>query len=172
MYDSKTKFEKFGFEYTPSYVGGWGTGSILWTQGDEPMWRVSCSFPRREDLADVCADLQISDTAMAANAQAKVSNRVITGEPLYILFNLGMSEVCSYPACVVERGLTFRRTLGSSTSRTSCSPRPCASTTFACTRRRTSSTSVARRRCTRLQSTSVRLVPPTAVGPSLTLLRS
>lgn len=36
---------------------------------------------------------------MAANAQAKVSERVVTGEPLYILFNLGMSEVRFLSAC-------------------------------------------------------------------------
>lgn len=35
---------------------------------------------------------QISDEAMQANAATNVSNRGVTGEPMYMLFNLGMSE--------------------------------------------------------------------------------
>lgn len=34
---------------------------------------------------------QISDSAMSANQQARVSDRPITGEPMYIILNLGMS---------------------------------------------------------------------------------
>jgi hypothetical protein len=44
-----------------------------------------------------CRDLtllrpQISDEAMQANTAANVSNRGVSGEPMYMLFNLGMSE--------------------------------------------------------------------------------
>lgn len=35
---------------------------------------------------------QITDEAMQANKAANVSNRGVTGEPMYMLFNLGMSE--------------------------------------------------------------------------------
>ncbi|GAA5966221.1 hypothetical protein JCM8115_006413 [Rhodotorula mucilaginosa] len=72
-YDSTTNFVDYGFEYAPSDRNGWGTGEITWTMGGEKMWR-------------------ITDKAMAANAAAGVSNRPVTGEPLYILLNLGMSE--------------------------------------------------------------------------------
>lgn len=72
--NSLTRFQTYGFEYTPTYMNGFGTGQITWTQGGEQMWR-------------------ISDSAMAANAAAQVGNREVTGEPLYILMNLGMSKV-------------------------------------------------------------------------------
>lgn len=72
-YNSTTNFQTYGFEYTPTYIGGFGTGKITWCQAGQAMWR-------------------ISDTAMAANAESEVSNRVVTGEPMYILLNLGMSE--------------------------------------------------------------------------------
>ena len=72
-YNSTTNYEKYGFDYQPSYMDGWGTGWITWTQGDEAMWT-------------------LKDTAMGANSQSEVGNRDVTGEPLYIIFNLGMSE--------------------------------------------------------------------------------
>ncbi|KAK4703593.1 beta-glucan synthesis-associated protein KRE6, partial [Phenoliferia sp. Uapishka_3] len=71
--NSTTKFEKYGFEYWPSFFEGYGKGRITFTQGDEEMWR-------------------ISDTAMGPNAAAGIGERVVTGEPMYILLNLGMSE--------------------------------------------------------------------------------
>ncbi|ORY91682.1 beta-glucan synthesis-associated protein-domain-containing protein [Leucosporidium creatinivorum] len=76
-YNSSTKFNDYGFEYKPSYIDGFGTGSITWTQGGQRMWR-------------------ISDQAMKANAASNVSNRGVTGEPMYMLFNLGMSENFGY----------------------------------------------------------------------------
>lgn len=47
---------------------------------------VSCYRP------DFSLTSQISDEAMQANKASNVSNRGVTGEPMYMLFNLGMSE--------------------------------------------------------------------------------
>ncbi|GAA5992715.1 hypothetical protein JCM10908_006895 [Rhodotorula pacifica] len=76
-YDSTTNFVPYGFEYAPSDRNGWGTGEITWSMGGEKMWR-------------------ITDKAMGANAAANISNRQVTGEPLYILLNLGMSSNFGY----------------------------------------------------------------------------
>lgn len=43
---------------------------------------------------------QLQDTAMAANPEAQVSNRPVTGEPLYLIFNLGMSQVSTVLAYI------------------------------------------------------------------------
>jgi hypothetical protein len=81
--NSLTRFQTYGFEYTPTYINGFGTGQITWTQGGEQMWK-------------------ISDTAMAANTAAHVGNREVTGEPLYLLMNLGMSKVSACEQWGVE----------------------------------------------------------------------
>lgn len=43
---------------------------------------------------------------MAANAESGSADRPITGEPLYILFNLGMSEVSSSLPYTIELSVT------------------------------------------------------------------
>ena len=43
--------------------------------------------------------LQITDKAMAANAAAGISNRPVTGEPLYVLLNLGYATVTIFEIC-------------------------------------------------------------------------
>ncbi|KAK4704516.1 beta-glucan synthesis-associated protein KRE6, partial [Phenoliferia sp. Uapishka_3] len=72
-YDSTTSFAMYGLEYVPTYMGGAGTGKITWLQEDLPMWTVT-------------------DKAMAANSVAKVSMRPVTGEPMYMILNHGMSQ--------------------------------------------------------------------------------
>ncbi|KAK4703818.1 beta-glucan synthesis-associated protein KRE6, partial [Phenoliferia sp. Uapishka_3] len=62
----------FGVDYTPTYLGGEGTGVIYWINQGEVMWK-------------------ISDTALAANAEAEVGARPIPGEPMSIIANLGLS---------------------------------------------------------------------------------
>ncbi|ORY69175.1 beta-glucan synthesis-associated [Leucosporidium creatinivorum] len=71
-YNSSTNYAMYGIEHRPSDFDGIGTGKISWFQEDETMW-------------------MISDTAMVANKDAKISQRPVTGEPMYVLFNLGMS---------------------------------------------------------------------------------
>ncbi|GAA5864260.1 hypothetical protein JCM8547_001311 [Rhodosporidiobolus lusitaniae] len=63
----------FGFEYTPTYLNGYGTGEVTWLQQEKKMW-------------------MINDMAIAADEDAGISNRTVTGEPLYIIMNLGMSS--------------------------------------------------------------------------------
>ncbi|KAM0751136.1 beta-glucan synthesis-associated [Meredithblackwellia eburnea MCA 4105] len=72
-YNSTTEFSVFGVEYTPSYIGGVGTGEIYWINQGETMWR-------------------LSDTAIAANTETEIGPRIITGEPMAIIMNLGLSE--------------------------------------------------------------------------------
>ncbi|GAA5891632.1 hypothetical protein JCM5296_005491 [Sporobolomyces johnsonii] len=72
-YNTTTDYQTYGFEYQPSEFEGYGTGYITWTQHDEEMWT-------------------LHDIAMGPNAKANVSNRVVTAEPMYAIFNLGMSE--------------------------------------------------------------------------------
>lgn len=72
-----------GFEYKPSYIDGFGTGSITWMQNGKRMWRVSHLArvgSSQRSLADLSRQLQISDKAMKANAASMVSNRGVTGE--------------------------------------------------------------------------------------------
>ncbi|KAK4701471.1 beta-glucan synthesis-associated protein KRE6, partial [Phenoliferia sp. Uapishka_3] len=71
-YNSTTDFAVYGIEYQPSYFKGTGTGKIYWLNEDEPMWK-------------------LSDTALVANEVANISQRDITGEPMSIIMNLGMS---------------------------------------------------------------------------------
>jgi hypothetical protein len=71
-YNSTTNFASYGVEITPSYYKGFGTGKITWSQKEKAMW-------------------EIEDRAMKANAKTQVGNRAITGEPLYLLLNLGAS---------------------------------------------------------------------------------
>lgn len=91
--NSTTNFAKYGFEvsrlsgqtvstffdtsrdaqYMPSYINGFGTGWITWSEEDQRTW-------------------QIRDRAMSANAAAQVSDRPVTGEPLSIVLNLGLSD--------------------------------------------------------------------------------
>ncbi|GAA5893040.1 uncharacterized protein JCM6883_007547 [Sporobolomyces salmoneus] len=71
-YNSTTNFQSYGFEYQPSEFEGFGTGYITWSQNGSAMWT-------------------IRDSAMAANSRAEVGNRVVTAEPMYAIFNLGMS---------------------------------------------------------------------------------
>ncbi|BGP42589.1 hypothetical protein JCM10449v2_006601 [Rhodotorula kratochvilovae] len=76
-----TDYAMFGVEVHPTYWGsedgtgrgGYGTGKVWWWQEDQLMWF-------------------LSDRAMAANDEAMVSNRSVTGEPLYTIFNLGLSD--------------------------------------------------------------------------------
>ncbi|GAA6007084.1 hypothetical protein JCM10207_001500 [Rhodosporidiobolus poonsookiae] len=68
-----SKFAQYGLEYTPTHWGGYGTGEMTWMQQDQKMW-------------------WLSDAAMAADEGAMISNRSISGEPLYIITNLGMSN--------------------------------------------------------------------------------
>ncbi|GAA5981997.1 hypothetical protein JCM5350_000607 [Sporobolomyces pararoseus] len=84
-YNSSTNFQTYGFEYQPSEFEGYGTGYITWSQNGSAMWTVR-------------------DKAMQANARAEVGDRVVTAEPMYAIFNLGMSPnfgVIDY------EGLTF-----------------------------------------------------------------
>lgn len=53
----------FGVDYTPTYIGGEGTGVIYWINQGEVMWK-------------------LSDTAMAANNESEVSARPVSGEPM------------------------------------------------------------------------------------------
>ncbi|KAL8277275.1 hypothetical protein RQP46_010344 [Phenoliferia psychrophenolica] len=71
-YNSTTEFSIFGVDYTPTYLGGEGTGVINWINQDEVMWK-------------------LSDTAMGANAAAEISARPVTNEPMSIIANLGLS---------------------------------------------------------------------------------
>ncbi|GAA6060271.1 hypothetical protein JCM10212_003971 [Sporobolomyces blumeae] len=71
-YNSTTNFQSYGFEYQPSEFEGFGTGYITWSQNGSAMWT-------------------IHDKAMEANAEAEIGNRVVTAEPMYAIFNLGMS---------------------------------------------------------------------------------
>ncbi|GAA5832111.1 hypothetical protein JCM3766R1_003725 [Sporobolomyces carnicolor] len=73
-YNSSTNFQSYGFEYQPSEFEGFGTGYITWSQNGSAMWT-------------------IHDTAMEANTRAEVGNRLVTAEPLYAIFNLGMSPL-------------------------------------------------------------------------------
>jgi hypothetical protein len=56
---------------------------------------VSCCrcavFPSRSADLRRTRSSQLSDRAMAANKEAEISQRPVTGEPLYVIFNLGMS---------------------------------------------------------------------------------
>ncbi|KAL8280352.1 hypothetical protein RQP46_007269 [Phenoliferia psychrophenolica] len=72
-YDSTTNFAMYGIEYIPTYYSGAGTGKITWLQEEYPMWT-------------------ITDQAMVANAAAQISGRPVTGEPMYIILNHGMSQ--------------------------------------------------------------------------------
>lgn len=72
-YDSKTNFAMYGLEYTPSHLAGAGKGNVSWLQEDESMWT-------------------LHEAAMAGNTDAMIGTRVITGEPMSIILNLGMSE--------------------------------------------------------------------------------
>lgn len=92
--DSTTNFVDYGFEYAPSDREGWGTGYITWTMGGERTWRVRRSSPPFEHgccpYSDtLCSLAQITDKAMGPNAAAGISERQVTGEPLYVLLNLG-----------------------------------------------------------------------------------
>ncbi|CEQ40473.1 SPOSA6832_02100 [Sporobolomyces salmonicolor] len=72
-HNTTTDYQTYGFEYQPSEFEGYGTGYITWTQHQEEMWT-------------------LHDIAMGPNAKANISNRVVTAEPMYAIFNLGMSE--------------------------------------------------------------------------------
>ncbi|GAA5891636.1 hypothetical protein JCM5296_005492 [Sporobolomyces johnsonii] len=76
-YNTTTNYQTYGYEYQPSSFEGYGTGYITWAQHDEEMWT-------------------LHDIAMGPNAQANVSNRVVTDEPMYTIFNLGLSENFAY----------------------------------------------------------------------------
>ncbi|KAL8291629.1 hypothetical protein RQP46_001887 [Phenoliferia psychrophenolica] len=76
-------FMSYGFEYKPSFIDGYGTGRITFAQDNLAMWR-------------------ISDTAMGPNADAGVGERVVTGEPMYILLNLGYAARCNASFGTVE----------------------------------------------------------------------
>ncbi|GAA5848788.1 hypothetical protein JCM9279_002946 [Rhodotorula babjevae] len=71
-YNSTDNMQTYGVAYTPSEQDGWGTGSITWEQGGEKMWR-------------------LSDKAMGPNEEAQIGQRLVTAEPMYIIFNLAMS---------------------------------------------------------------------------------
>ncbi|GAA5891569.1 hypothetical protein JCM6882_004512 [Rhodosporidiobolus microsporus] len=62
----------YGVEYKPTHWDGYGTGEITWMQEGESMWR-------------------LSDKAVTASEREGISNRTVTGEPLYVIANLGMS---------------------------------------------------------------------------------
>ncbi|GAA5973131.1 hypothetical protein JCM11641_006283 [Rhodosporidiobolus odoratus] len=82
-------FAMYGTEYVPTDRNGYGTGHIYWLQEEENMW-------------------YMSDQAMAADPTIDVSNRTVTGEPLYTILNLGMST--SFTDVDVD-GLTFPATM-------------------------------------------------------------
>ncbi|GAA5927478.1 uncharacterized protein JCM15063_005912 [Sporobolomyces koalae] len=73
-YNSSTNFQSYGFEYQPSEFEGFGTGYITWSQNGSAMWT-------------------IRDSAMQANTKAQIGNRLVTAEPMYAIFNLGMSPL-------------------------------------------------------------------------------
>jgi len=62
------KFQTFGFEYTTG-----PQGSITWSAGNSATWTMSSS-------------------AVAANPNVQISQRIVSEEPMYIILNLAISE--------------------------------------------------------------------------------
>lgn len=72
-YNSTKYFSTYGVDYQPTYIAGPGSGYIYWLNEDQPMWR-------------------LGDSALVANNVSLVSQREVTGEPMSLIANLGMSE--------------------------------------------------------------------------------
>lgn len=66
--EGDNSFGEYGFEYEPG-----DDGYVLWTSAGKPSWKVFSE-------------------ALAADGVMQISKRTISGEPLYLILNLGLSQ--------------------------------------------------------------------------------
>lgn len=72
--DNGAEFDTWGFEYKP---GGEADSYVTWLSGGKPVWK-------------------LNPPAMGPNAATEIGQRLIPGEPMYILLNLGISSSFTY----------------------------------------------------------------------------